>query len=246
DRAWWLPRSLRAMPDVDIEGAVVEKQRQAWMWQRSLPASTALAIESDELQLHVSAQSGDVVEFISSTPQEIAPILAALSGRGTLPGRWSVMGQPLPFEAAAVRSQTRLVIWGAPIAAGELRRYLRTQLSLNGARLRGSQLENVVEQSKQIAESAGIPVAEIALTTDVSSLTADQLWAVDMAIALSGKHSVIVADTHHVQTPDHCVNFLSGLAREDAILALGLEQEVSVPGRNVIPTHVSTASGVAV
>ncbi|CAB4889303.1 MAG: MMPL family transporter [Actinobacteria bacterium] len=245
DHGWWLPKALRSMPDVDIEGAVVERQREAWEWQRSLPASVTLAIDSAENNLHLRAKAGDVVEILADPHDELTPILAAISGRGTISGDVSVLGKPLPFDAAEVRRRASLVLLGTKPVAGELGRQLRSQLALNGRRPQGKQIDQVLGLAREIAEVANITPAGMDLTTDAAELTADQIWAVDLAIAVTGNEALVVCDARQLTRPGPLLSLLVRELGSDVSLVVGLQSKVAVTGRRVVASTVFAGAEVS-
>lgn len=241
DHGWWLPRSLRSMPDVDIEGAVVEKQREAWAWQRTLPETTSLAIDSAETGLQLHASSGDVVELIATVHDDLPAVLAAIAGRGTLNGNLSVLGKPLPFESSAIRRRASLVLRGIPAESGELGRFLRKQLSQDGSH---GKENDVLSLASRIAEKAGIPFSGITLTTDMSALTADHIWAVDVAVSVSGNSELVVVDARHVHSPAKLLPVIAEQLAKEALLVIGLSEEVALSGRTVVTAHLAATEEV--
>lgn len=241
DRGWWLPPALRSMPDVDIEGAVVEKQREAWAWQKTLPEATVLAVDSAATGLQLQARSGDVVELIATSHDDLATVLAAISGRGTVNGHLSVMSKPLPFESSAIRRRATLVLRGISAPSGELGRFLRTHISQDGSR---NNANDVFSLASRIAEKSGIPFTGVTVTTDMSALTSDHIWAVDVAMAVSGNHELVVMDARHVHHAEKLLPVITDQLAKHALLVIGLSKEVPLSGRTVVTAHLTTQAEV--
>jgi len=237
DRGWWLPPALRSMPDVDIEGAVVERQREAWAWQKTLPETAGLALESKVLGVQLQARMGDVVELFAPSDEDLSTVLAAISGRGTLNGHLSVLGKPLPFESTAIRRRASLVLHGITASGVELGTFLRTQRAQDGSRTAPG---DVLSLAALIAQSSGTPFTGVAVTSDMAGLTADQLWAVDAAVALSGNPELIVMDARHIVQPEKLLALITDQLPKDAIVVVGLDHEVTLSGRRVVTARLGS------
>ena len=200
-----------------------------------------MAIDSAETGLQLQARSGDVVELIAPAHDDLPAVLAAISGRGTLAGHLSVLSKPLPFESSAIRRRASLVIRGISAQSGELGRFLRTHIAQDGSRV---QVVDLLSLASRIAEKSGIPFTGVTLSTDMTSMTADQIWAVDVALAVSGNRELVVVDARHVHHPEKLLPVTVEQLAKEALLVIGLSEQVAVSGRTVVTAQLASPEEV--
>jgi RND superfamily putative drug exporter len=118
DRAWWLPAWLdRRLPELDVEGAGIEKHVEHEQWTEdhgwvvvraedvSLEADGEVVVEGLDLTLDL----GELIAVRDRDPVRRRAVLAMLTGRlEPASGRLVVLDRVLPAEALAVRRRVAL------------------------------------------------------------------------------------------------------------------------------------------
>ncbi|GAA1443031.1 MMPL family transporter [Leifsonia poae] len=123
DKAWWMPRWLdRVLPSFDVEGDGLQKQLELADWPEPghpyIAAADGLAISAKKKRLFSDVSfrlgDGDALVVHGGDRTAASALLMAVTGR-TKPdaGTIKVAGFVLPTRAAAVRSRTAVVRFGA-------------------------------------------------------------------------------------------------------------------------------------
>ena len=106
------------------------------------------------------------------------------------------------------------------------------------------QVGDLLSLTSRIAEKSGIPFTGVTLTTDMSALTANQIWAVDVALAVSGNRELVVVDARHACHPEKLLPVIAEQLAKEALLVIGLSEEAALSGRTVVTAHLSSRAEV--
>ena len=227
--AWRLPHWLeRLIPDVDIEGERVHGRLETLRWNAGADSAISIAAEDvrvaglDLAPITLNAHAGNVVLLRADRELAAGLVLAALSGRAESSGLLVVGGHPLPYDGAALRHSSSLVVPGAGVMSGTVGSQLREQLRLERVpkALRTSTV--VRETIELLGAAADIPVAHISAETPLAALSTDAAWLLDAAVAALAGSRLIAIDARELGQPASFVAALAGLAAANATLIVAV------------------------
>lgn len=226
DRAWSMPRAWRKLPDVDIEGAEVEDRREAWAWQSTLDPSVALAIEQTDVNEAFEARPGDVVNLIANPDAPVQPWLAAVTGRSDAIARLSALHVPLPFERGVVRGRSALVLPGTPFTPTTVTRQIRAQLKLNRVHRSSRAAAATLDLARDLARAALVPWSQVSPLANMSTLSIEQIWIIDLAIAVQSQLPLLAVDARTVPNQQAVVDAIVEHAPTDSLLVVATTEPV--------------------
>lgn len=254
DKGWALPRGIaKRIPEVDIEGEQVHGRLQTLQWQQernpsvSIDASEVSVNGSDVAPFTFTAHAGSLVMFSGAPATDAHLALAALTGRASATGLLVSCGKPLPFDGARVRRASSLITYGASSTDGNVASMIRELLRLNHVRVRPDVEKRTVDLATEIAQAAQLAFGAIDQSRDALSLTTDEMWVIDVAVAIVSAPEVLALTMFHLagDSLSATLEVICKRSPEETTLlcAVGTQADFT-SWRDVIPVTLSAASEV--
>lgn len=206
---WALPAGLaRKMPVVDIEGEQVHGRLATLQWQQkqgeniSIDAKDVTIEHSGIDPFSVTVKQGEVL-LVSATAQHSAHlVLASLTGRSQATGLLVSCGRPLPYDAVHVRAVTSLISYDSVHTDGSVADLITEQLRLNGVKPTSEALKQTRAALDIFSHATGLKVGDFSQARAAQTLTTDESWLLDLAIATLSNPQIIAVDAYQLTTAE--------------------------------------------